>query len=59
MGKTPEKLSGNVRALIDGDRLRCPLCRRTIARLRYGAEATGVDVVCPRCSGVVELYAGK
>lgn len=59
MAKTAEKPSGNARALMDGDRLRCPLCRRTIARLRYGAEAAGIDVVCPRCGGVVELYAGK
>lgn len=59
MGKTPEKPAGNARAFIDGNKLRCPVCRRTIALLRYGAEATGVDVVCPRCNGVVELYAGK
>lgn len=55
MGKTAEKRQGNRRAYREEDKLRCPSCRRTIAKLRYGAEATGVDVICPRCGSVVEL----
>lgn len=50
-----EKLR-KTRTKLDEDRLKCPCCGRTVAKARYGAEVHGIDVTCPRCNAVVELY---